>query len=167
MISFRACHHSPRRCEGTSPRYLVGFLRRSDEGTAALELALLAPILILLLMGILELGYAFYVKNTLTNAVREGARAGVTVPPLAEPSASTVAQNTVTSYLNQTLSASMAGTVRITMVPPNTTTAYMVVNAVIPDYHNQTPFNLLPGNLLPNQIAAQAVMRWEWAAPGT
>lgn len=47
----------------------------SERGAAAVELALVLPILILLLFGIIEFGRAYNAKVTLTHAAREGARA--------------------------------------------------------------------------------------------
>lgn len=48
--------------------------RVSERGGVAVEFALLAPILIMLLLGIMEFGRAYNVQVTLTNAAREGAR---------------------------------------------------------------------------------------------
>ena len=47
-------------------------------GTATVELALVAPLLLLLLMGIIEFGLLFEDFMLLKNAAREGARVGVT-----------------------------------------------------------------------------------------
>jgi Flp pilus assembly protein TadG len=47
---------------------------RSENGAAAVEMALLLPVLILLLLGIMEFGRAFNTQVTLTNAAREGVR---------------------------------------------------------------------------------------------
>ncbi len=49
--------------------------RDKDRGAAAVELALVLPILLLLLMGIVEFGQAYYTKIALTAAARDGARA--------------------------------------------------------------------------------------------
>ncbi|GAB6060459.1 TadE family protein [Desulfonatronum parangueonense] len=46
-------------------------------GVAALEFAIVLPLLILLFLGITEFGIAYYNKQVLTNASREGARAGM------------------------------------------------------------------------------------------
>ncbi len=164
MAFFRKHCRPPRNRDGITNRIAQSDLEVRDEGTAALELAILLPILLFLLMGIMEFGYAFYVKNTLTNAVREGARVGVTVPETTN--VENAASMVVTTYLDQTLTAPMAATAIVTVTPPSATD-YLTVRAVIPNYRSQTPFNLLPDNLLPDQIAAQAVMRWEWALPGT
>lgn len=40
---------------------------------ALLEFALIVPLLLLLIMGVLDFGRAFFIKITLTNAAREGA----------------------------------------------------------------------------------------------
>ncbi len=50
---------------------------RSSRGAAVIEFALLLPILISLFAAIIEFGFALYDKAVLTNAAREGARAGV------------------------------------------------------------------------------------------
>jgi len=47
-------------------------------GTATVELALVAPLLLLLLMGIIEFGLLFQDYMLLKNAAREGARTGAT-----------------------------------------------------------------------------------------
>ncbi|MDO9556350.1 MAG: TadE/TadG family type IV pilus assembly protein [Coriobacteriia bacterium] len=46
----------------------------SDEGAAAVEFALVAMILVMLLVGIIQFGYLFYQWNEITHAAREGAR---------------------------------------------------------------------------------------------
>jgi Flp pilus assembly protein TadG len=48
--------------------------RRCDRGSNAVELALLLPILILLLFGIIEFGRGYNAKITLTHAARESVR---------------------------------------------------------------------------------------------
>lgn len=47
---------------------------RSDSGAAAVEFALVAPILILLVLGIVEFGRAYNVQTSLSAAAREGVR---------------------------------------------------------------------------------------------
>jgi len=45
-----------------------------DRGAAALEFALVLPILLILVLGIVEFGRVFNVQISVTNAAREGAR---------------------------------------------------------------------------------------------
>ena len=47
---------------------------QDDRGAAAVELALVLPILILLLGGIIDFGFAFNGQISLTHAAREGVR---------------------------------------------------------------------------------------------
>jgi hypothetical protein len=53
-------------------------LLKPDDGTTAIEFAIVAPVLILLIMGIMEFGLIYYAKNVLENAVAVGARIGIT-----------------------------------------------------------------------------------------
>ena len=48
--------------------------RGTDRGAAAVEFALLLPVLLLLLFGIIDFGRALNAQITLTQAAREGAR---------------------------------------------------------------------------------------------
>ncbi len=47
---------------------------RNDRGAVAVEMALLLPVLILMLLGIMEFGRAYNAQITLTHAAREGVR---------------------------------------------------------------------------------------------
>jgi len=47
------------------------------RGVSAVEFAIILPVLILFLFGIIEFGILFYDKAVITNASREGARAGI------------------------------------------------------------------------------------------
>lgn len=49
----------------------------SSKGSAAVEFALILPVLVVLLFGIIEFGLIFYNKAVITNASREGARYGI------------------------------------------------------------------------------------------
>ena len=55
-------------------------MNRKHEGQAAVELALILPVLLLILMGLLDLGRLFYFEEALANAAREGARYGAANP---------------------------------------------------------------------------------------
>lgn len=51
---------------------------RSDSGAAAIEFAIVAPLLFVLLFGIIEFGAILYNQSVITNASREGARYAAT-----------------------------------------------------------------------------------------
>lgn len=48
--------------------------RASERGAVAVEFAILAPVLIMLLLGIIEYGRAYNAQISLSNAAREGVR---------------------------------------------------------------------------------------------
>ena len=58
--------------------------RRNQRGASAVEFALILPILICVLFGIVEFGLLMYDKAVITNASREGARAGIVFSPRPE-----------------------------------------------------------------------------------
>lgn len=49
--------------------------RVTDRGAAMVEFAILLPLLLLVIAGIVDFGRAFFTEVALTNAAREGARA--------------------------------------------------------------------------------------------
>jgi len=79
--------------------------RLSQRGVAAVEFALIAPLLLALLFGIIEFGAVMYNKAIITNASREGARyaaAFYTNPAnatAARPTCTDI-QNYVVTYVN-------------------------------------------------------------------
>ncbi|KGN40874.1 TadE family protein [Knoellia aerolata] len=48
--------------------------RRRERGAAAVEMAIVLPLLLLVLGGVIEFGRALFIQNMATNAAREGAR---------------------------------------------------------------------------------------------
>ncbi|NKE56517.1 pilus assembly protein [Lentzea sp. PSKA42] len=66
--------------------------RARDRGATAVEVALLMPILLMLVMGIVDFGRALHAQITLTQAAREGVR----VVALKQPDPATRTQNAAT-----------------------------------------------------------------------
>lgn len=52
-------------------------IRADRTGAAIVEMAVVAPVLILLVLGVLEFGRAFMASHLITNASREGARMAI------------------------------------------------------------------------------------------
>ena len=52
-------------------------IRKSEKGQALVEFALVLPILLIVLCGIIDFGWLYYNQITLNNAAREGARYAV------------------------------------------------------------------------------------------
>lgn len=57
----------------------TGNLIKNQNGVALVEFGLILPLLILLIFGIIEFSLLLYNQQVITNASREGARAGVIV----------------------------------------------------------------------------------------
>ncbi len=55
-------------------------MRRSERGANLVEMAIVTPILLLLLAGLVDLGRAFYSYIIIANSAREGARAAARLP---------------------------------------------------------------------------------------
>lgn len=71
--------------------------RRGEKGAAIVEFALVAPILFVIVFGIIEFGMAFWRKQQMTTAVRDAARYGM-VKSSPKHTASEI-QDKVTEYL--------------------------------------------------------------------
>jgi Flp pilus assembly protein TadG len=69
-----------------------------QRGAVAVEFALIFPILVLLVLGIIEFGAGFHAWDATQNAAREGARLGAVD---ASPSDITARVRGTTSFLNQ------------------------------------------------------------------
>jgi Flp pilus assembly protein TadG len=70
-------------------------LKRNQEGQAMVEMVIVAPILLLLVFGIIQFGILFNNYLTLTDAVRTGARQAAVSRTLADPV--TITKNRVKS----------------------------------------------------------------------
>lgn len=55
-------------------------IRRSDDGAALVEFALILPVLMMLVLGLFSGGQAYNQKLDMTHAAREGSRYGATIP---------------------------------------------------------------------------------------
>ncbi len=85
-------------------------LSSGQQGAAALEFALVAPLFLLLWFGIMDFGLAMYAKGLITNASQEGARYG-SIYQLPAPTADDI-QGYVQGYL---LGAGLTEPVTITV----------------------------------------------------
>lgn len=83
-------------------------------GTAAVEFAVVSPIMILLTMGMMEMGRVVMVQQILVNASREGARLAI----LPGTTTSEVVSQVTTELGNQTISGAT-----VTTIPSDLSTA--------------------------------------------
>lgn len=130
-------------------KYVFKILDDSELGQAIVEFALVLPILVVLLFGIIEFGRLLSTVSAVTSAAREGARvAAVTSPTLQ------LVQTAVNNVLN---AAGVAGAT-VTVNGPNASNEVICTVQV-----NYAP---LTGGLFPFlnnnfQITRVAVMWWE------
>ena len=73
--------------------------RRFEAGTSIVEATIVLPLLLMLVFGIAEFGISFTRWNSLTNAVREGARTGVVFrSPCVAGTVTTLIRTTVANF---------------------------------------------------------------------
>jgi Flp pilus assembly protein TadG len=60
-----------------APLTISGRRLKSERGAELIEMALVLPLLLLIIVGIVDFGFLFRELSVVTNAAREGARAGV------------------------------------------------------------------------------------------
>lgn len=118
---------------------------RRERGVAAVEFAMVLPVLLLLVMGIIDLGRALATKQEVTHAAREAVRVYA-----------------VTQDSNQAVQAFANGTAGLTCNPPVISPAPCTAGQEVTvtgtcDFSFVTPLvNRLP---LLDQIGSKAVMR--------
>jgi len=93
---------------------------RGEAGASAVEFAIVLPILVLLIFGIIEFSVALYDKAMITNACREGARAGIVfrVPSVTDGEITNVVNNYLGSSLI-TFGAPVAANTTVTRIGYN------------------------------------------------
>ncbi|OEU53555.1 MAG: hypothetical protein BA871_07120 [Desulfuromonadales bacterium C00003096] len=74
---------------------------KSERGTAVVEFAVVLPLLLVIVFGIVEFSFILYNQAMITNASREGARTGiiVDVPRKSTGEITTVVNNYLNNYL--------------------------------------------------------------------
>ena len=55
-------------------------MKRSERGASLVEMAIITPLLVLLMVGVADMGWAFHDYIIITNAAREGARVASRLP---------------------------------------------------------------------------------------
>jgi Flp pilus assembly protein TadG len=130
--------------------------RDGQRGAAAVEFALVLPILLTLTMGAIDWGYYFFVDQMVTNAAREGARAGSVVDPAKSwATAQAAAEGAANAYL---VKCQLTGTASVVASPDNIGGTPAV--SVTIQYPAGSLSGLLKG-LIPTNAIGRAVMRWQ------
>ena len=133
---------------------------RGNGGVAAVEFALLLPLIMTLLLGIIDWGYYFYLSETVVNAAREGARTGIVQSTGSV--AATTAQSTAQTYLTGGGITLGSGDNEATVALPTTpsTGGNLAVNVSIATFKSLSGFLAAP--LIPTSITYTSTMRWEF-----
>jgi Flp pilus assembly protein TadG len=136
--------------------------RNRQRGAAAVEFALVFPVLLLVVLGAIDWGWFFFIDQLVTNCAREGARAGTLLPP--KPSSTDGAAETA---------AERAGNLfleKVKLIPPGFNSTYVDATAITVDGEDAIqvvvtfPVGSLTGflsNVMPANARATAVMRWQ------
>ncbi|MBC8116836.1 MAG: pilus assembly protein [Candidatus Saccharimonas sp.] len=142
--------------------------KHARRGAAMVEMALVLPLFLMLVLGIIEFGRAMMVANLVTNAAREGARMAVL-----DGSTNTEVNNAVETFLQSAIGQGVSAadidvTITVTAAAGNPNPANNVANALSRDLITvkvQLPFNkvaLIPGDYLAGkQLMGQSAMRHE------
>jgi Flp pilus assembly protein TadG len=131
-------------------------LLRTNGGTAAVEFAVILPVFLMLVFGVVELGSAWYRKQMLVNASRVGARMGSLLNDTSNSSAQV--QSAVTQYL-QTSGYPGAFTITATGIDGNAGDPVQVT--VTSNYDLPVLGRLVPGALSNVALKGVTVMRHE------
>ena len=110
---------------------------KKEEGAGLVEFAILAPLFVMLLFGLLEFGLALYNKGVVTNASREGARFGVVYATPRKTEGEIIAR--VQEYLaksgfTDTANINVTGAQGISGSPLSVTVTYPYQFQVLPNF---------------------------------
>jgi Flp pilus assembly protein TadG len=141
-------------------------MQDNRRGAALVEMAIVMPLFLMIVLGIIEFGRAMMVGQMVTNAAREGARLAVV-----EGNSNTIVTSYVQDFLQRSLNCSggdVSVAISITPAAGNTTSGNEVSNAQSRDLVTvtvQVPFNkvnFIPGDYLAGKnISGRATMRHE------
>src|ERR671922_78922 len=132
------------------------YLKR-EEGAAAIEFALLLPLLMLILFGIIEFGLVLYNQEVITNASREGARYGIVIGS-PRPTTGQI-QGVVNTYL--TNAGLKTGNATVSVAGAQGASGSDLTVAVAYPYNFLVLSNLVPGIGSNLALSATTVMKLE------
>ncbi len=133
--------------------------RRAEAGTSIIEATIVLPLMLLLVFGIAEFGISFTRWNSLTNAVREGARVGVVFrAPCDNAAVTTLIETTVSDFADSSgidpanITTTVAGEC-------DGTGSQLIVTSKVP--YNYIALSALAGFAPSTDLSARTVMRNE------
>jgi Flp pilus assembly protein TadG len=145
--------------------------RRGQQGTAVLEFALVAPLILYLVLGLITYGWILAFRQTMSQATAEGARAAAVSPA---GNTATQLQTAAMAAVNDSMSTydvtcdssgalvksgTAVGTCTITIAPCVNDTSTRCVSVALDYLYRQHPLIPLPGMGIatPNDVTYTAV----------
>jgi Flp pilus assembly protein TadG len=133
--------------------------RRAEAGTSIVEAAIVLPLMLMLMFAITEFGISYTRWNSLTNAVREGARTGVVFrSPCNTGTVTTLIETTVSNFADSSGIDPANITTTVDGVCTGTGTP-LTVTATVP--YNYIALSSLAGFAPSTELNARTVMRNE------
>jgi Flp pilus assembly protein TadG len=142
-----------------------------SPGQALVEMVLVIFVLMLLVFGIFEFGRALYIKNTLTNAARAGARAAVVTPDIVNASNATCSSSGANQKIYQTVCSNIfqgikPGDVTIDVAITDLNSSgglnagdMVAVAASLKSYRSK--YRIIPLIPVPDSLKGETAMRYE------
>lgn len=131
---------------------------KSERGSVMVEFAVVLPIFLLVVWGVVDFARAFYTANSLAAAVREGARvASVKKYPLS-PADSTEIVSRVTQSFNA-FGGSAIPADSVFIVDETAANGRVTVRVRNYVWRTSTPINIISGGEI--KMTKQATFRWE------
>jgi Flp pilus assembly protein TadG len=142
----------------SSPRRIARRFLRAERGAAAVEFAIVVPVLLTLILAIIDFGRLMFITASLTSAVRDGARVAVVqVDPTAGASLAAIRTRVKTAFQANGGAALTDGQITISGIDAEGAITVGVTNYT---YSPITPIATFVG-MGTIRISRQAVLRWE------
>jgi Flp pilus assembly protein TadG len=136
---------------------MKGKIATARKGNVMVELAVVLPIFLLVIWGVVDFGRALYTSNSLAAAVREGARvAAVKTYPL-----STADRDSIRTRVTEAFNA-FGGTaipVDSIIITDNTANGRVTVQVRNYNWVTSTPISVITGGII--KMTKTATFRWE------
>ena len=164
-----ADYRLPERKRRSLPSRVRRFARDTSAGPIV-EFAIIVPVLLLLLLGIIDFARAFFQQNNLVAAAREGARFAAVQTDMCNAATLTAVRGRVIAYFSSvggTAPANNATSIPITVEPaglcPANFNSVTTITVQIANYAFTpiTPVFRLLNRTGTMNLSAKAVYRWE------
>ena len=135
----------------------------NNKGQSLVEFAILLPVLLIMLLGLMEWGFLLWTQTTFVNAAREGARDAVVIRDWDTNNAarSTEVRNLVVSRLQglpASLTKDISGRITIQFLPSASHIDSIRISIVAQPYK---PVMGFAGVMVPKSLSASAEFRYE------